>query len=77
MIRARWEAFSLICREAMEMEPETVVRAWAPPLLDHLEQHRQSWGSVELDAEEVEAYLDTQRRLWRRVLKFEGVALPA
>ena len=64
--RMSWDAFAEFCREELGLAPETVVTAWARPLLPRLQAHRAALDAAQSDAKDVETLATVLHWAWRR-----------
>jgi len=68
-VRTLWEAFSRFCRVEMGAEPETVLLAWFPPVVDWIEGALSAADGVRVDADVLEDYERTLTNAWREFLR--------
>jgi hypothetical protein len=63
-----WEAFANFCNEQLQLEPETLVKAWFEPMLPEIEKLVNLPELPEVDPDEVE-YLSTElKRVWSELV---------
>ena len=68
-IQSLWEAFSQLCRVEMGSEPETVLLAWFPPVVDWIEGALNAADGIGVDADLREEYLRALTTAWREFLR--------
>ena len=59
-----WEAFSNFCNEQLQLEPETLVKAWFEPMLPEIEELANLLEPPEVDPDEVEYFETELKRVW-------------
>jgi len=59
-----WEAFANFCNEQLQLEPETLVKAWFEPMLPEMEELENLPEPPEVDPDEVEYFETAFKRVW-------------
>ncbi|MGF1472421.1 MAG: hypothetical protein ACFB50_11880 [Rubrobacteraceae bacterium] len=67
--RAIWEAFSVFCREELDLEPEKPVRVFFEPLLSEVENLLKMTEGVEVEQERIDDYREVIRSGWQKSLE--------
>ena len=65
---AVWKAFANFCNEQLQLEPETLVKAWFEPMLPEIEQLVNLPEAPEVDPEEVEYFETELKRVWSELV---------
>lgn len=66
-VKAIWEGFSRFSRRDLQLEPETVLSAWFPPVLPHLHAAQDALDGVRPAPALVDEYEATLAQVWRRL----------
>ena len=61
---AVWKAFANFCNEQLQLEPETLVKAWFEPMLPEIEELANLLEPPEVDPDEVEYFETELKRVW-------------
>jgi hypothetical protein len=63
-VRTLWEAFSRFCRAEMQVEPEIVLLAWAPPMVGWIEAALNTVDGVQVDPDVLLEYETALTNAW-------------
>lgn len=67
-VATMWEAFSSFAREVIGVEAKTLIKSWFEPMLSEIEAVEDTLGVAEMNAEKLEEYGSTLRRLWSELV---------
>jgi hypothetical protein len=62
-----WAAFSRFCHTEMNLEPETVMRAWYPPAQGWLDKLRYASSDAQIDQAMLEEYETLLVQAWHEL----------
>jgi hypothetical protein len=65
-VKAIWEGFSRFSRRDLQLEPETVLLAWFPPILPHLHSAQDALNGVQPAPTLVDEYNAALAKIWNR-----------
>jgi hypothetical protein len=71
LVLEQWEAFSLMCREDLELEPETVLEVCMAPALKKVQEALGKMEGIQADPAKVEEHRGILGELWRRLAGLE------
>ena len=63
-----WKAFANFCNEQLQLEPETLVKAWFEPMLPEIEELVNLPEPPEVDPDEVEHLSTELKRVWSELV---------
>jgi hypothetical protein len=59
-----WQAFANFCNEQLQLEPETLLQAWAKPVLHEIEDLETIPDPPEVEPKELKEYEEAFRQAW-------------
>ena len=71
LVLEQWKAFTLVCREGLGLEPETVLEVCMAPALETVQQALGEMQGIQADPAKVESQRDLLGRLWRKLVGLE------